>query len=167
MSYTLNYVIDGTLQMFSQADNGDWDGNKTSLVNVTIGSAVADLPIWCFKDAPNLTSVTFNSTSLTQISAQAFSGCTNLVSIEIPEGVEYLQDRSFMNCESLISVTIPSTMIHVSGNNFLNCHADLVIVNHSSYSFSAYHGLTTAQLANITTGTSASSGDPFVTPMLR
>lgn len=169
MSYTLNNVdANGVLLMVAHADNGDWDGNKASLVNVTIGSAVADLPVWAFKDAaPNLTSVTFNTTNLTQINAQAFSGCTSLVSIEIPEGVEYLQDRCFMNCESLISVTIPSTVIYVSGNNFLNCHADLVIVNHSSYTLSTYHGLTTAQLANVTTGTSASSGDPFVTPMLQ
>jgi len=166
MSYTLNYVIDGTLQMVSHADNGDWDGNKTSLVNVTIGSAVTALPVSCFLDATNLTSVTFNSTNLTQISSTAFHGCINLVSIEIPEGVEYLQDRCFKNCESLISVTIPSSVLFRSPNIFFNTHADLVIVNHSA-PLSTVHGLTAAQLANVITGTSSSSGDPFVTPMLQ
>jgi len=166
MSYTLNYVdANGVLQMVAHADNGDWDGNKTSLVNVTIGSAVAELPVGCFLDATNLTSVTFNSTNLTQIQSLAFHGCTSLVSIVIPEGVEYLQDRCFKNCQSLISVTIPSSMLGIAGHTFLNCTSLTTITNLSSIDLTLLMGFTQSQLDSV--NTSASSGDPFVTPMLQ
>lgn len=59
-------------------------------------------------------------TGLTQISQNAFNGCTALLSITIPSGVTTMYNSNFTNCSSLQDVTVLSTSsfrIDVLGNS--------------------------------------------------
>ena len=47
----------------------------------------------------------------------AFSGCSSLTSIEIPEGVARLFTFSFANCTSLTTITLPSTIQELGNPN--------------------------------------------------
>merc|ERR1711957_1147389 len=60
-----------------------------NIVEIIIPTSVTKIGIAAFYHAPNLETVTFEKGSLlTEICDQAFKGCTNLKTINIPSGIE-------------------------------------------------------------------------------
>ena len=55
------------------------------------------------------------------IGLNAFSNCTSITSITIPEGVTNISNTAFYNCTSLTNVVIPSTVHSIGGSAFDNC----------------------------------------------
>lgn len=55
------------------------------------------------------------------IAGGALAYCTELGSIELPEGLRSIGDRSFSNCESLRSITIPNTVTMIGNKAFEYC----------------------------------------------
>ena len=51
----------------------------------------------------------------------AFSGCTGLKSITIPNGVTSIPDYTFSGCSSLTSITIPESIISIANKAFKLC----------------------------------------------
>ena len=69
-----------------------------------------------------LKSVTFDTPSqLTTIAAYAFSGCSSLTSIEIPNGVKLISDGTFEDCSALSTVKIPASIIRIVSGAFAGC----------------------------------------------
>ena len=58
---------------------------------------------------------------VTMIGTMAFSGCSNLVSVIIPEGVTMIGGMAFSNCSNLVSVTIPDGITKIDGGAFYGC----------------------------------------------
>ena len=69
--------------------------------------------------------------AITNIGYSAFSGCTNLISITIPEGVTSIDYGAFYSCSSLQSITIPDSVTSIGDYAFYNCSAlsDIIIPN--------------------------------------
>ena len=61
-------------------------------------------------------------TSLTNIVEYAFSGCTSLRSIIIPNSVTSISDNAFYNCNSLSSVRIPNSVTSIGSRAFYDCY---------------------------------------------
>jgi hypothetical protein len=55
------------------------------------------------------------------IGIQAFSACSNLTSIELPNNLQQIEILAFENCKQLESITIPSSVRTIGYNAFLNC----------------------------------------------
>lgn len=59
--------------------------------------------------------------SVKKIPYNSFSGCTNLKTIILGEGIEEIADRVFVNCDSLEEITIPDSVKSISYDVFSNC----------------------------------------------
>ena len=51
----------------------------------------------------------------------AFSGCSSLTSITIPEDVTSISERAFYGCSSLTGITIPSSVTSIGSSAFYDC----------------------------------------------
>ena len=70
----------------------------------------------------NLSSVVFTSPSqITSIVNSAFSNCSSLSSIEIPQSVTSIGNYAFENCSSLSSIVIPEKVTSLGYRAFQNC----------------------------------------------
>jgi len=59
--------------------------------------------------------------SVTSIGESAFSGCTGLTNISLPNSVTSIGDYVFYGCTGLTSVTIPGNVTSISNQAFRNC----------------------------------------------
>ena len=74
-----------------------------------------------FANCTNLTSVNIPN-GVTYIGGSAFANCTNLTSINIPNGVTAIGgDGTFADCTSLTSINIPNSVTSIGGYVFSGC----------------------------------------------
>jgi len=68
-------------------------------------------------------SVTYNGItySVTEIGGYAFSGCTGLTSVTIPNSVTSIGESAFYYCSGLTSVTIPNSVTSIDYSAFEGC----------------------------------------------
>ena len=59
--------------------------------------------------------------SVAMIARSAFSGCTSLTSIEIPNSVTNIDERTFSGCTSLTSIEIPNSVTSIYSDAFSGC----------------------------------------------
>lgn len=70
---------------------------------------------------------TSNGKRVVEIGHYAFEGCSSLVSVTIPDGIEAIGNSAFYDCSSLKSIIIPKSVSSVGTCTFLDCNENLVI----------------------------------------
>ena len=73
-----------------------------------------------FSSCSSLMSVTIPD-SVTSIGYDAFEGCRSLTSVTIPDSVASIRERAFLNCSSLTSVTIGNRVTTIGPSAFSGC----------------------------------------------
>ena len=63
----------------------------------------------------------FGTCSVKSIGNNAFSDCSKLTSVTIPDGVTDIGRHAFSNCRELVSVTIPDTVTSIGAYAFASC----------------------------------------------
>jgi len=84
------------------------------------GDKVISIGNSAFSSCSNLTSVTIPD-SVTSIGNYAFYGCSSLTSITIPDSVTSIGNYAFYGCSSLTSVTIPDSVTNIGNSAFDDC----------------------------------------------
>ena len=136
----------------------NWDTNHDGELSEAEAAVVTNLGT-IFKNNTNITS--FDELKyfkgLTGIDKNAFSGCSNLSSIEIPNNVTSIGEYAINRCSSLTSITIPNSVISIGYGAFSSCKglAEVTIPNSvMSIGESAFQGcsnLTSVTISNSVT----------------
>ena len=185
--YTYTYVLDHEDEIITFADEqvkaicvanwdlgGDGELSKMEAAKVTdLGWGFLRKPITsfdelqyfvgltsirdhAFSECTGLTSITIPN-SVTTIGTGAFDGCTGLTSITIPNSVTTIGSCAFSGCTGLTSITIPNSVTSIGGYAFSECTGltSITIPNSvttiGKYAFSECTGLTSITIPNSVT----------------
>ena len=94
---------------------------------------------------------------VTSIGETAFSKCSDLTSVTIPNSVTIIGDKAFDNCQSLTSITIPNSVTSIGQYAFGYCYSlpSIIIPNSvTSIGYGAFQycrGLTSVTIGNSVT----------------
>ena len=91
-----------------------------TLSTYTIKDGTRFIGSYAFSHCSNLTSIEIPN-SVTSIGHSAFWDCTGLTSIEIPNSVTSIGGSAFYKCSGLISVTIPNSVTSIEDQAFVGC----------------------------------------------
>ena len=92
--------------------------------------------------------------NVTSISRTVFDGCTNLTSINLPDGITSIGQDTFNDCKSLTSITIPDSVKKIGHMAFARCYslASIIIPDGvktiDDYAFAWCKNLTSVNMSN-------------------
>ncbi|MBI9107777.1 MAG: leucine-rich repeat protein [Spirochaetales bacterium] len=84
------------------------------------GKAVTSIDDSAFSGCSALTSVTIPD-SVTSLEPAAFKSCTSLTSVTIPSNITTIGMSAFQGCTSLTSITIPASVTDIASSAFSGC----------------------------------------------
>jgi len=125
-------VTGGDIPGTSPSSNPPWQKFAKNITTLCIGDGVSSIGERAFEDLFNLSSVNFGETAF--IERLAFSGCSSLTELSLPEGLMSVGDFAFAECSSLRSVSLPSSIIFFS-HSALDSTPALEKISSSSRSF--------------------------------
>lgn len=101
---------------------GNYTFYCSGITSVEIPSGITKIGNMCFSYCSKLATVTFASnSSLSSISSSAFTSCSALTGINIPNSVTYIGDNAFSGNTKLASVTMPDSLEFLGQNSFYDC----------------------------------------------
>ena len=103
-----------------------FDTNTDGEVGYSEAAEISDLT-YSFMFTRNTTLKTFDElqffSSVPALYGNMFEGCTNLESIVLPDGLQYIYYRVFYNCKKLTKINIPEYVTLIGDNCFYGCTA--------------------------------------------
>ena len=163
--HTLYYTINGSNVTVVPENSGSPRYTTAPTGNLVIPStvtangttySVTTIGDYAFSGCSGLASVTIPN-SVTSIGSYAFRGCSGLASVTIPNSVTSIGSYAFYQCSGLASVTIPNSVTSIGISAFYECSglASLIIGNAvttiGGYAFYSCTGLTSVTIPNSVT----------------
>jgi hypothetical protein len=113
----VNYAVSGSTAYVAYSPNASGGVVIASTFN---GYPVTFIGMLAFTNCTSLTGVTIPN-SVARIGEYAFSYCPSLTSVTIPNSVTNIAYQAFYRCTSLTSVTIPSSVTSIGNHGFSLC----------------------------------------------
>lgn len=121
----ITWVLDseGTLTLSGTGEmadtvNAGWA--KGAVKKLVIGDGITSISDEAFVYFQQLTEVVLPK-SLKKIGVSAFENTGKIASLELPEGLEYIDDRAFRYSD-IVSVTLPDSLKHIGSYAFICCN---------------------------------------------
>lgn len=114
-------IKDGTEYICNHCYSGD-----TELRRFYSAASVRDIGVGAFSGCTNLETAVLNE-GLVRLKKEVFSGCTKLKEVHLPETLESIGEWAFRDCKSLKQLRIPKSVKDICAEAFLGC-SDLTII---------------------------------------
>lgn len=98
----------------------DGKGDNIVIPKTIYGKEVTEIGEYAFSNCTNLKSVEIPNTVI-KIGEHAFSNCVNLKNIEIPNTITEIGEYAFSYCEGLKNINIPNGIKTIEERTFYNC----------------------------------------------
>ena len=131
--------------------------------NLEIKEGTASIGGYAFSNCSNLTAITLPE-SITDIGYGAFDGCSSLTSITLPESVTNIRYYTFRNCSSLTAINIPEGVTSIGEKAFNGCSSLTSITipeSVTSIGSSAFEGCTGELIVNCNISSSSFKNSKF------
>ncbi len=122
--YTLD--SEGTLTVSGDGINWEkeneipWSSYRDDIKKVVVMPGVKRIIRYAFSKCSHLVNIEIPD-SVTYISNNAFQGCSSLTSIELPDGITSIRDSAFSGCTSLTNIILPKGLTSIEDGVFGNC----------------------------------------------
>ena len=130
--------------------HGNYVPTSLKTVAITGGTSISD---YAFMHCSNLMSINI-SDGITSIGDYAFRDCSNLTSINISDGITSIGDYAFCDCSNLTSINIPNGVTSIGNSAFKSC-SSLTSINIPDgvtsigrYTFIGCYSLTSIDIPN-------------------
>ena len=91
-----------------------WSGYNDNITAIEIGKDVNCIGMYAFSGLTHVKTVTFaEESAFSTVMDYAFSGCTALERIVLPEGTLVIGEAAFSGCTALTEVTIPASVTSI------------------------------------------------------
>lgn len=117
----------------------------------TIPSGVTNIEMGAFSGCGNLVSIDIPNT-VVGIDTYAFASCVKLKSITIPDTITTIPDYAFYKCTNLTSISLPNKLISIGHGAFMDCSSLMSVTLPSSVKtidYSAFANCSNLQSINI------------------
>ena len=88
--------------------------------SIVIKSGTRRIAPLAFSDCTGIQNISIPD-SVQEIGWGAFKGCQSLKSVKIPKGIKEIEDGTFRDCTSLEEIDIPNSVTTIGDNAFINC----------------------------------------------
>jgi hypothetical protein len=133
--------LDGDYETAGSAGNALYT-NNAKYVNLDLsGSTITSIGNNAFSNCTSLTSIIIPD-SVTSIGEQAFWYCPSLTGITIPDSVTSIEQYAFSNCTSLTSIIIPNSVTSIEQYAFSGCNSlTAITVDAANTAYSSQDGV--------------------------
>ena len=123
----------GTMMVDSSPDTGcgTYNGRNMKFFYMPLNNNVTSIESQAFSNCSSLQSITIPE-NVTSIESYAFYNCPSLQSINIPENVTSIGNSAFYNCSSLQSITIPQNVTSIGSQAFYNWYGGIMVCSSST-----------------------------------
>jgi hypothetical protein len=119
LDYTLTISGNGVMGDYNE-NTTPWYSYNSDIKTLDIQQGVMSIGYYAFSGCSGLTSITIPNT-VKVIGQGAFSECNSLISVSIPNSVTSIGHRAFSYCNSLTSVNIPDSVTILDSYIFYSC----------------------------------------------
>lgn len=96
----------------------------SSITSVSIPATVSKIGNGAFTRSMDLLTVSFDKgNQCTEIPNDTFSGCNNLMTIELPDQLATIGRQAFMDCHNLGAIDFPDTLTSIGDSAFARCES--------------------------------------------
>jgi len=111
------FIVTSIIPIYAQ----QYDNEKDFQVKVIGGGKGVEIAKYIGKKKEVSIPPSIQNKPVTSIGEKAFSDCTGLANVTIPDGVTSIEYGAFSNCTSLASVTIPNSVTSIGEGAFYGC----------------------------------------------
>lgn len=123
---------DGLLGMTANTFEG-----CANLRELALPSSLRNIGYATFANCESLKTLDLSATGIKSIPESAFSYCTSMYRIALPEGLTEIGQFAFAECYSLVSIELSETLTEIMYNAFNGCLKLAEVVNHSDLEITA------------------------------